>query len=154
MLYAVMLVLREVLEASLFISLLLALGETLSMRRAWLLPALALGLLASGLASHFAGTIAEQFDGVGQELLNAALFLTAMISFITINALILPRVLRKNVATATPRWLYAAFALIVIGSLTREGSEVWIYLSSFQGQADIYRSATIGGLIGTGIGVS
>jgi high-affinity iron transporter len=154
MLYAVMLVLREVLEASLFVSLLMALGDKLQMRRVWLLPALALGLLTSALTSHFAGSIAEQFDGVGQELLNATLFLLAMFSFVLINALILPRVMRKHAANPAPRLLYVAFTLIVIGSLTREGSEVWIYLSSFQGQAQSYHAATMGGLIGAGIGVS
>ena len=154
MLYAVMLVLREVLEASLFVSLLWALGDALRLRRVWLIPALALGLLASGLASHFAGTIAEQFDGIGQELLNAMLFLIAMLSFVLINAYLSPRVLRYHNGYPAPRWLYVVFALIVVGSLTRECTEVWIYLSSFQGQADAYRSATIGGLIGTGIGVS
>ena len=155
MLYAVMLILREVLEASLFLSLLLALSDKLELRRIWLLPALGLGLLASTVESYFAMWISEQFDGIGQELLNGALFFTAMISFVVINAFLLARVLRpKNDSAASMPGLSALFALIVICSLAREGSEVWIYLSSFQSQADALRSALMGGLIGTGIGIS
>ena len=154
MLYAVMLVLREVLEASLFVSLLMALSDSLGLRRLWVLPALALGILASATESYFAVSIAELFDGVGQEIFNAGLFLIAMLSFVLINAFLLPRLLRPEGQHRAPRWLYGLFCLIVIGSLTREGSEVWIYLSSFQGQAEAFRSAAVGGLIGTGIGIS
>lgn len=148
-----MLVLREVLEASLFLSLLLVLGNKLGLKRIWLLPALGIGLLASGAESYSASWIAEQFDGIGQELLNAALFLIAMLSFILINAYLLPRAAREKPHHPVG-YLGALFCLIVICSLAREGSEVWIYLSSFRGQAQALQSAAVGGLIGTGIGIS
>lgn len=153
MLYSVMLVLREVLEASLFLSLLLSLSNKLSIKRIWLFPALAIGLLASGVESYNAAWIAQQFDGVGQELLNASLFLLAMLCFIVINAFLLPFMPRENPGIRF-RWMGAAFCLIVICSLAREGSEVWIYFSSFQSQPNALQSALIGGLIGTGIGLS
>lgn len=153
MLYAVMLILREVLEASLFLSLLLALGDRLTLSRIWLMPALCLGLIASIVASQNAAWIAEQFDGAGQELLNASLFLVAMIAFTAINAFLVPRIIRTQHAERL-HWLGIAFGAIVICSLAREGSEVWIYLSSFQAQPGALRSAAIGGMIGAGIGLS
>ncbi len=46
------------------------------------------------------------------------------------------------------------FVIIVSCSLMREGSEVWIYLSSFTQKPDALTSALIGAIIGTGIGLS
>jgi high-affinity iron transporter len=44
--------------------------------------------------------------------------------------------------------------IIVSFSLAREGSEIWIYLSSFTHKSDMLVSALIGAAIGTGIGMS
>jgi high-affinity iron transporter len=155
MLDAVLLVLREVLEAALFVSLLLALGARLGLAWRWERIAIPLGLLASWLSSRMAGELAEAFEGTGQELLNAALYLTAIVSFIAIDTLLVPAMAgRPGGAQAKPRTMYALFVLIVICSMAREGSEVWIYLSSFVGNPSAMSAAVTGGLIGTGIGLS
>jgi high-affinity iron transporter len=155
MLDAVMLVLREVLEAALFVSLLLALGARLGVPSRWAMSAIPLGLLASWLLGHFAAPISEAFDGTGQELTNAALYLLAIGSFVTLNVLIAPVVVdRRNRAPDQPRLLSVLFVLIVAGSIAREGSEVWIYLSSFVDAPTAMSAAVMGGLIGTGIGLS
>jgi high-affinity iron transporter len=155
MLDAVMLVLREVLEAALFISLLLALGLHLGLRWRWERVAIPLGLFASWLLSQAAYRLAEAFDGIGQELANGALYATAILSFIALNTLIVPAILGRPIATPPKqRAAYLLFILIVVCSMAREGSEVWIYLSSFAGAPAAMSAAVMGGLIGAGIGLS
>jgi high-affinity iron transporter len=155
MLDAVMLVLREVLEAALFVSLLLALGLHLGLRWRWERVAIPLGLVASWLLSQAAYPLAEAFDGVGQELVNGALYATAILSFIALNALIVPAIVGRRPATpSNHRAATVLFVLIVVCSMAREGSEVWIYLSSFVGAPAAMSAAVTGGLIGAGIGLS
>ncbi|MBB5206523.1 hypothetical protein [Chiayiivirga flava] len=161
MLDAVMLVLRETLEAALFVSLLLALGLHLGLRGHWARLALPLGLLGSWLLSRFAGDIADAFEGTGQELLNAALYAAAIACFIAVNTLLVPLLARPDrdagPAPSPPVQGIAyrvLFVAIVTCSMAREGSEVWIYLSSFVGVPDAMSAAVTGGLVGTGIGLS
>lgn len=155
MLDAVLLVLREVLEAALFVSLLLALGAQLGLRWHWERVAVPLGLLGSWILSRMAGTLAEAFEGTGQEVLNAALYLIAIVSFVAIGTLLVPAIAGRTPArTPPPRAWYLLFVLIVLCSMAREGSEVWIYLSSFVGNSRAMSAAITGGLIGTGIGLS
>ena len=155
MLDAVMLVLREVLEAALFVSLLLALGARLGLRWRWERVAIPLGLLASWMLSRVAYDLAEAFDGTGQELVNGALYAVAILSFISLNTLLVPAIVdRRGVAPVNARAMYVLFVMIVTCSMAREGSEVWIYLSGFAGAPAAMSAAVMGGLIGAGIGVS
>lgn len=159
MLDAVLLVLRETLEAALFISLLLALGGHLGLRRGWAGVAVPVGLLASWVLSLVAGRVSDAFDGTGQELLNAALYAIAIVCFVALNTLLVPLLAEVPGSNATPSNRSATaiqllFIAIVTCSMAREGSEVWIYLSSFSGTPDAMSAAVAGGLIGTGIGLS
>jgi high-affinity iron transporter len=152
---AVMLVLREVLEAALFVSLLLALGSQLQLGARWARVAIPLGLAASWALSRFATPIAESFDGTGQELMNAALYALAILSFIALTTLLVPALRAAGeVPRLDPRPFFVFFVLIVAGSMAREGSEIWIYLSGFEDAPAALGSALVGGLIGTGIGLS
>ena len=161
MLDAVMLVLRETLEAALFVSLLLALCRHLGLRGRWARLAVPLGLLASWILARVAGPVAEAFDGSGQELLNATLYATTIACFIAVNLLLVPvlataaddDVDAAATPTQRPAFLFL-FVAIVTCSMAREGSEVWIYLSSFVGAPAAMSAAVTGGLIGTGIGLS
>jgi high-affinity iron transporter len=154
MLDAVMLVLREVLEAALFVSLLLALGARLGLSWRWERIAIPLGLVVSWWSSRWAYEVAEAFDGTGQELLNGALYAVAIASFIVLNALLVPALRDPRGRAPNPATLHALFVAIVTCSMAREGSEIWIYLSSFGGAPQALSAAVLGGLIGAGIGVS
>ena len=155
MLDAVLLVLREVLEAALFVSLLLALGARLGLRVRWERIAIPLGLLASWTLSQFAGSIAESFDGIGQELLNGSLYAIAIGSFVVLNAAIVRLLIgARDDGEIPPGLLLTCFVLIVSCSIAREGSEIWIYLSSYVDAPQAMSAAITGGLIGTGIGLS
>lgn len=155
MLDAVILVLREVLEAALLVSLLLALGSQLQLRWRWWRVAIPFGLAASWVLGHYAFAVAEAFDGTGQELLNAGLYGIAILCFIALTALLVP-VLRagNEQARVDSRLLNFCCVMIVAGSMAREGSEIWIYLSSFRSAPVALSAALMGGLIGAGIGLS
>ena len=132
MLDATILVLREVLEAALFVSLLLALGNQFQLRWRWERLAVPLGLLTSWLLSHFALNVAMAFDGIGQELANAALLIVAIASFITLAALLAPKLKGRDSTECLNAMIFHACCItIVAASMAREGSEVWIYYSSF-----------------------
>ncbi|MFC3116045.1 FTR1 family protein [Cellvibrio fontiphilus] len=164
---AVLLVLREVLEAALMLSLLLALSRQYQLPLAWSLWALLLGVAGSWLLANNAYAIAEALDGTGQEILNALLYAMVALGFIFLALLFLPRLMSPgrfltppfsptDNRVAPPRRLLLLPVLVAIVSLSlmREGSEIWIYLSSFQQQPDALMSALIGAVIGTGIGMS
>lgn len=168
MLSAVILVLREVLEAAFIIALLIALSRRSQLARSWCFLAVALGFVMSGLLAHFAYEIADAMDGIGQELFNSFLYIFVIACINLLNILILPWLFSplKNDAwgsDATTRssfiyrhkiLLYLLLILIVSCVIAREGAEVWIYLSSFVGPRDNALPALLGGAIGAGIGIS
>lgn len=164
MLDAVLLILREVLEAALILSLLLALSNKLQLSYRWSFFALMAGVAGSWLLAHYAYDIADAMDGTGQELLNAALYCAVILSVILLGLLILPLAFSptSNVSSASVSTiasdkhtlLYLLFIIIVSFSLMREGAEIWIYLSAFDHKADAMSSALIGAAVGAGIGMS
>ncbi|WP_049630430.1 FTR1 family protein [Cellvibrio sp. pealriver] len=162
MLDAVLLILREVLEAALILSLLLALGNKLKFHYRWSFFALAIGVLGSWLLAHFAYDIADAMEGMGQELLNAALYAAVILSLIALALLILPLLFGCSAKSSASRGVadnrtglfHSLFIIIVSLSLMREGSEIWIYLSAFTHNPNAMSSALIGAAIGTGIGMS
>lgn len=164
MLDAVLLILREVLEAALILSLLLALSNKLQLNYRWSFLALGAGVAGSWLLAHYAYNIADAMDGTGQELLNAALYCAVVLSLILLGLLILPLAFAsaKNPSSANnikPHLnqhtvFYPLFIIIVSLSLMREGAEIWIYLSAFDHKADAMSSALIGAAVGAGIGMS
>lgn len=157
MLEAVLLVLREVLEAALFVSLLLALTTKLGRHWRWSLAAIGVGLVGSWLLGHFAYAIAASFDGMGQELGNACLYGVAVACFIALNVMFAPTAFARSVPVFERRasaLIAGLCALIVACSLAREGAEVWLYLSAFENKPNALSAAIVGGAIGTGIGMS
>lgn len=159
MLDAVVLILREVLEAALIMSLLLALSRQLGWSRRWIWPALAGGFACSWLMAQYAYGIAEAFDGTGQELLNTLLYGVIIGNFWLVIAGVAPlacapRRLQVTVPKPAGGLLRSSFVLILVAAIARECSEIWIYLSSFAGQPVLYTSALMGGALGLGIGAS
>lgn len=162
---AVLLVLREVLEAALIMSLLLALSHKLQMHFRWSLGALLLGFIGSWILAQYTYEITDAMDGTGQELLNAVLYFSVVLSVVVLSVLILSLAYAPTPATHrrapdTPasgshhKLIYGLFIIIVSFSVAREGSEIWIYLSGFTHQTDALSSVYVGAAIGTGIGMS
>lgn len=162
---AIVLILREVLEASLIITMLMVMSRKLSIALHWMIPALLFGVLISWLLAHFAYAIAEAWDGTGQEWINALLYLWVVIAFMIIAAIIAPLLFRapaqaKRIslnegAKKSPKNVLLLSSIVAVGlSLAREVAEIWIYLGGFLHQPDLLRSALTGGAIGLGVGMS
>ena len=156
---ALLLVLREVLEASLIICLLLSLSRKLLFPRAWIITALIGGFSGAWLLADYAYSIAESWDGMGQEFLNAALYGLTILSALCLILMIVPRLFVTPMRTIpflklNHFFVYSLCIVIVSFSIAREGSEIWIYISGFSAQPDMLYPALVGSVIGVGIGVS
>jgi len=72
-------VFREVLEAALVVTILLAATRGLLGRNRWIGSGVAAGVLGAVIVAYFAGNIAEAFAGIGQELFNAGVLFIAVL---------------------------------------------------------------------------
>ena len=70
---SVVVVLREVLEFSLLVGVLLVAGRCVALRARWLVPALLAGVAGAGLYGARLRVVSTWFDGVGYEVVNAGL---------------------------------------------------------------------------------
>jgi high-affinity iron transporter len=146
LLNSVIFILREVLEASLIISVLLALSQNQGISKKWLIPAVISGLALAGLYANQLTVISSYFDGVGQEVVNAGLHLL-IYSFILLTIVLLKYPATKPLSVLT------MMGCVVFASI-REGSEIIIYLAGFMSLPDLFSSVMMGSIIGAGIGVS
>ena len=71
LLNSVIIVLREVLEAALMISILLALSKQINISYSWIIWSLLIGTVGAVVYGISIPMVSEWFDGVGQEVTNA-----------------------------------------------------------------------------------
>lgn len=143
LLVSLVVILREVLEASVVLALLLVLARQTGASRRWVWPASALGALGAGLlASHF-DTVASWQDGVGQELLNAVVYASVFIGLVWLSF-----------TRGHPRQIQITMGAVFTLTTLREGAEVILYYSAYQHDPELLRTALHGGAMGTGIGLS
>jgi high-affinity iron transporter len=152
LLNSVVIVLREVLEAALMLSVLLASERFLHVNRRWVLPALLLGLAGAATYGHFLGSISELFDGVGQEVCNALLQLATFV-LIAVLAFQIPQQLRSAPRPTSNR-IALLMAAMVIMAFIREGSEIYIYVSGFWNVTNFFSAVALGSIVGGCIGFS
>ena len=152
LLNSVIIVLREVLEAALLLSVLLASERFLHCNRRWVLPALLLGLAGAVTYGHFLDSISGLFDGVGQEICNALLQI-ATFALIALLAFQIPQQL-KSAPRRTSNRIALLMAAMVAMALTREGSEIYIYVSGFWNVSDFFSAVALGSIVGGCIGFS
>ena len=148
---SVIIVLREVLEAALLISVLLATSRRLHIGQRWLGIALAVGVAGAFAYSRLLAPVTELFDGVGQELTNAAMQLGVFVSLVIV---VYQVVRRRADAGRDTRVLTAAMVTAVALASAQEGSEVIIYVSGFFRLEQFFSSVGIGSVAGAGIGFS
>ena len=151
LLTSVVLVLREVLEAALLFSLLMALSKRLGISWRWVSVALIVGLLGAAIYGFNIDIVSEWFVGVGQEVVNAFL----QIVIYALLCLLATFAARYSRGFVVPEALLtmlmgASVALAIV----REGAEIMIYLSAFVQLPDQLTSVLAGSAIGAGIGVS
>lgn len=148
---SVILVLREVLEAAMLISVLLALTLNLKQTLRWLLLALPITVLTVALFSVTLEEMTDAFDGSGQEIVSAALQVGVYLCILGIVWLC-----ARNVQQMPTQQLALAPLTVaaIIFALTREGSEIVIYITGFASSVEQRTAVFAGSAIGAGIGVS
>ena len=153
LLTSVILILQEILEAALIISVLLAFSVINHLSRQWIRSALILGIISAlGYASQVE-RISQWFDYVGLEIVNAAIQFSTALCLVTFACL---RLKQTTVARTTfnGRAWQILMTLIVCLAIAREGFEILLYESGFFGNPDLWSPVFVGSLIGAGIGVS
>jgi len=147
LLTSVILVLREVLEAAMLVSVLLALSLHWRQGISWLRWSLAIGSVGAVLFASFLDVITDAFDGAGQELANASLQVLMYCLIFTIVALSPPQ-------GGGGRLMGFLMASAVACAMVREGSEILIYITGFASDRELAAAVYAGSAIGAGIGVS
>ena len=143
---AVIIVLREVLEASMLGSLLLALAQRRQLGIGWCMTAVVMGTLCAWAYANALGPISEMWDYRGQELVNAAMQLGICLLFIGLTVTLYR-------ADTPARAITTLMAMIIVLALTRELSEILLYLRGFAFQQQVW-SAWGGGFVGFITGIS
>ena len=162
MLAALIIVFREVFEAGLIVGIVLAVTRSVPRRNRWIGGGVLAGVAAACLVAAFAGVLSQLFEGMGQELFNAAILAVAVIMLTWHNVWMARhgkeiagemRAIGQAVAEGSKSLL--ALAVVVAVAVLREGSEVALFLcgvaASDGGSA---ASLTIGGLMGLALGVA
>jgi high-affinity iron transporter len=158
---AVILILQELLEAALLISMLLVLTSVLpkrwpgffSVTPRWVLSAIGVGIAGAWLYALVTPVVSTWFDYVGYEVVNATLqFVTIGFLLVFCHAL--------NPALPRERWRARAsvarisMVIAVAIGIVREGSEVILYVQGILGQPENVSPVMLGALMATGIGTS
>ena len=160
MIGALIIVFREVIEAGLIIGIVLAATRTVAGSRLWISYGVLGGLVGSCIVAAFTGSIAQLFDGYGQELFNGIILAVAvlMLAWHNIWMAVHGRQMAGDLKqTGTEvregRRTLAALAIVVGAAVLREGSEVVLFLYGvLVGGGGTVASIAIGGFIGLGIG--
>jgi len=154
MLSAVILVLRESLEAALLTSFLLVYSTRLQFSFRWLAYAFLVAIPLAISLAHFLPEISNWREGSGQEILFALILAIVSLGLLTLNYLCSPVVWRRVRQRGQHRLIRDLMLLTIVCAITLEGSEVTVYLQSAGTQPGRLLPVMIGGLLGIGIGVS
>jgi high-affinity iron transporter len=157
---ALIIVLREVIEAGLIVGIVLAATRTLPSRGRYVAGGILAGLLGAALVAAFAGALANALAGVGQEVFNAAILGVAVIMLGWHNIWMarhgrqigqdMHRLGRDVVSGSRS---LSALAIVVAVAVLREGSEVVLFLYGVvisSGESGL--SLVLGGLLGLLLG--
>ena len=135
MLGALIIVFREVIEAGLVIGIVLAATRGIAGRGWWVALGILLGVLGASVVAVFAGAISNAFAGSGQELLNAAVLIIAVISLTWHNVWmaehgreIAAQMRKVGSDVSEGRKPLTALTVVVFVAVMREGSEIVLFL--------------------------
>lgn len=164
MLATAIIVFREVLEAALVVSIVMAGSKGVAGRGRWIAGGIILGIAGACFVAGFAGALASAAAGAGQELFNAGVLLTA-VAMLGWHCIWMGRHGREiarqmaavshDVATGA-RPLYALGVVVGIAVL-REGSEIVLFVygiaaSGGTGTAAMLLGGALGVVAGAAIG--
>jgi high-affinity iron transporter len=162
MLATALIVFREMLEAALVVSIVMAATKGVPGRGRWVATGLAAGVIGAALVALFAGAIANMAEGMGQEVFNAAVMGVAVL-MLGWHSIWMGRHGREiardlgavgRAVTSGARPLYA-LAIVVGIAVLREGSETVLFLYGIAaGESGQGMAMVIGGALGVAGGVA
>ncbi|MGJ5177890.1 FTR1 family iron permease [Bradyrhizobium oligotrophicum] len=166
MLAALIIVFREVFEAGLIVGIVLAVTSAVPYRLRWIGGGLFAGLAGACVVAAFAGALTQMFEGMGQELFNAAILATAVVMLTWHNVWMARhgremaselRTMGRAVADGAKP--LAALATVIAIAVLREGSEVALFLYGVAASGDGSGGALLGGgilglLLGVAVGLA
>lgn len=160
MLAALIIVFREVFEAGLIIGIVLAVTRLVPHRHRWIAGGVLAGVAGACLVAAFAGALSALFEGMGQELFNAAILTVAVVMLTWHNVWMARhgkemagelRAVGQAVAEGS-RSLWA-LAVVVGVAVLREGSEVALFLYGIAAsEGGSAMNLFVGGLAGLALG--
>jgi high-affinity iron transporter len=160
---ALIIVLREAIEAGLIIGIVLAATRGIPLRTRYIASGICGGLLGAAFVAGFAGALSSSLAGTGQEVFNAAVLGLAVIMLAWHNVWMARhgrqmseqlRRLGSDVVSGSRS--LAALGLVVGLAVLREGSEVVLFLygiviSSGESRMSLLLGGVLGLLLGAGI---
>lgn len=144
----VVIVLRETLEASILIGVLLSISKNLGFKMTWVFMSLLAGSVASVSYGLAMGDVSEWFNYSGQEVVNAILQLSIYGLIVVLISLQWLQSMRKR------RMLRNLMAVIVFLALVREGAELYVFYSGFLQKESVLVKALTSGFVGLSVGLS
>ena len=151
---------REVIEAGLIISIVLAATRGIPGRMRWVLLGIAGGLAGASLVALFAERISNAFEGSGQEILNAGVLIVAVLLLAWHNTWMskhgkeLAGELRAaGHAVRSGEREAAALSIVIGASILREGSELVLFLYGLVASGPSGTDIQFGAVAGIGAGV-
>ncbi len=158
MIPTLIIVFREVLEAALIVSIVLAVTRGVARRGWWISGGIAGGLACAVIISVFAQAIASALQGLGQEVFNAIVLFLAVLMLGWHNVWmsrharqIIQDMNAVGAAVSEGRRPLFALALVVGVAVLREGSEIVLFLHGIAAGSD---SGTGQMLTGGGLGLA
>lgn len=164
MLSTAIIIFREMLEISLIVGMMLAATRGLSGRLPWIFGGFGLGIAGAGVLAVGTQAISSAMEGVGQELLNAAILFAAA-TMIGWTALWMRKHAREMSAhmrkighdVASGALPHYSLTLVIGLAMLREGAEIALFINgmllSDQGAASIALGSAIGVVLGSVCGV-
>ena len=144
----IIIVLRETLEASILIAVLLSVSKSQGVSFTWVPASLLAGLVGAVVYGSRLGVISEWFDYAGQEVVNAGLQFSV---YLLVAALIPMQWLELARSKVVLRNI---MSVVVFVALIREGAEITIFYSGFLHKEDVLLKALTSGFVGVAVGLS
>lgn len=161
MIATLIIVFREVIEASLIVGIVLAATRGVPHRTRWVAFGILGGIAGACLVAGFASAISDAMEGVGQEMLDASILLTA-VAMLTWHNVWMSKHGREMAAhmksvgaeVVSGQRTLLALSIVVGIAVLREGSELVLFLYGIVVAGnDTLTSMSIGGAIGLALGV-
>jgi high-affinity iron transporter len=153
-------VFREILEAALVITILLAATRGLIGRNRWIGAGVSVGVIGAIIVAFFAGGIADAFEGIGQELFNAGVLFCAVLMlawhniWISSHARELTASLKRVGSEVSTGDLPFYFLSVAAGlAVLREGSEIVLFLYGISAGGESVMQMATGSVLGLAAGV-